>query len=65
VIQVNPTILVDYTTMCAGIVVMHATSYDVFVKGAFLYPLTITIDFWEKTTNDPINILEFFTFSCI
>jgi len=57
VIQVNPTKLMDYcTTMWAGMVVMHATTYDVFVEGAFLYPLTISIDFWEKisynTTHD-------------
>lgn len=48
VIQVNPTKPMDCTTMWVGLVVTHATSYDVFVEGAFLYPLTIAIDFWEK-----------------
>jgi hypothetical protein len=30
--------------------VMHATSYDVLVKGVVLYPLGVTIDFWEEIT---------------
>jgi hypothetical protein len=50
VIQVNPIKPMDYTTMWARMVVTHATPYDVFVKGALLYPLTVAIDFWEKTT---------------
>jgi hypothetical protein len=29
---------------------MHATSYDVLVGGVVLYPLGLTIDFWEETT---------------
>jgi hypothetical protein len=28
--------------------VMHATFYDVLVKGVVLYPLRVTIDFWEE-----------------
>jgi hypothetical protein len=30
--------------------VLHATSYDVLVGGVVLYPLRVTIDFWEETT---------------
>ncbi len=29
--------------------VTHVTSYDVLVEGLVLYPLGITIDFWEET----------------
>jgi hypothetical protein len=28
--------------------VTHVTSYDVLVGGAVLYPLGVTIDFWEE-----------------
>ncbi len=31
-------------------VVTHATSYYVLVEGVVLYPLGVTIDFWEETT---------------
>ncbi len=48
-IQVNPNKIIDYTTMQAQAVVMHATSYDVLVGGVVLYPLKVTIDFWEET----------------
>jgi hypothetical protein len=30
------------------VVVTHATSYDVLVGGAILYPLGVTLDFWEE-----------------
>jgi hypothetical protein len=30
-------------------VVTHATSYDVLVQSVVLYPLGVTIDFWEET----------------
>jgi hypothetical protein len=40
---------VDYITVHAKAVVMQATSYDVLVGGVVLYPLGITLDFWEKT----------------
>jgi hypothetical protein len=33
----------------AKVVVMQATLYDVLVGGAILYPLGITLDFWEDT----------------
>jgi hypothetical protein len=29
--------------------ITHATSYDVLVGGVMLYPLGVTIDFWEET----------------
>ncbi len=29
--------------------VTHATSYDVLVGGVVLYPLGVTIGFWEET----------------
>jgi len=29
-------------------VVTHATSYDVLVGNVVLYPLGVTIDFWEE-----------------
>jgi hypothetical protein len=29
--------------------VTHATSYDVLVRGIILYPLGVTLDFWEET----------------
>ncbi len=29
--------------------VTHAMSYDVLVRGVVLYPLGVTIDFWEET----------------
>jgi len=28
--------------------VTHVTSYDVLVGGVVLYPLRVTIDFWEE-----------------
>jgi hypothetical protein len=31
--------------------VMHVTSYDVMVGVEVLYPLGVTIDFWEKTAD--------------
>jgi hypothetical protein len=30
--------------------VTQATSHDVLVGGAILYPLGLTLDYWEKTT---------------
>jgi hypothetical protein len=27
---------------------MHATSYDILIGGMVLYPLGITLDFWEE-----------------
>ncbi len=30
--------------------VIHVTSYDVLVGGVVLYPIGVTIDFWEETT---------------
>jgi hypothetical protein len=35
--------------MQARTMVMHATSYDVLVKGVVLYPLGVTIDFGKKS----------------
>ncbi len=28
--------------------VMHVMSYDILVRGVVLYPLGVTIDFWEE-----------------
>jgi len=50
VIQVNLVKPIDYTTIHVKAVVMHVTSYDVLVGGAILYPLGVTLDFWEETT---------------
>jgi hypothetical protein len=36
--------------MQAQTVVTHVISYDVLVGGVVLYPLGVTIDFWEETT---------------
>jgi hypothetical protein len=44
VIQVNPNKLVNYIIMQHVVVV----SCDVLVGGMVLYPLGVTIDFWEK-----------------
>ncbi len=49
IIQVNPIKLIDYTIVNVKVVVMQATLYDVPVGGAILYPLGITLDFWEET----------------
>jgi hypothetical protein len=49
-IQVNPNKPTNYTTMQAWAVVTHVMSYDVLVEGLVLYPLGVTIDFWEETT---------------
>jgi hypothetical protein len=49
VIQGNLNKPTNYTTMQAWAVVTHVTSYDVLVEGLVLYPLGITIDFWEET----------------
>ncbi len=48
VIQVNPHRLFNYTTMWAWTMAMHATSYDILIGGMVLYPLGITLDFWEE-----------------
>ncbi len=49
VIQINPNKLINYNIMQAQEVVTHATSYDVLVQSVVLYPLGVTIDFWEET----------------
>jgi len=38
----------DYTTMCAKVVVTHVTSYDILFGGVVPYPLGIMLDFWEE-----------------
>jgi hypothetical protein len=50
VIQVNPNKPTYYIIMRAQIVVTHVMSYDVLVGGVVLYPLGVTINFWEETT---------------
>jgi hypothetical protein len=50
IIHVNPIRLVDYTIVHVKVVVTQATSYDVLIGGAILYPLIITLAFWEETT---------------
>ncbi len=48
-IQVNPNKPTNYIIVRALAIVMHVTSYDVLVGGVVLYPLWVTIDFWEAT----------------
>jgi hypothetical protein len=36
--------------MGGQVVVMHVTSCDMLVGGVVLYPIGVTIDFWEETT---------------
>jgi hypothetical protein len=48
IIQGNPLRPLDYTIVHAKGVVTRATSYDVLVGGAILYPLGITLNFWEE-----------------
>jgi hypothetical protein len=50
VFQINPNKLTYCTIVRAQIVVMHVMSYGVLVRGVVLYPLGVTIDFWEETT---------------
>jgi len=47
-IQVNPNKPTNFITMRAQIVVTHVMSYDVFIGGVVLYPLGVTINFWEE-----------------
>jgi hypothetical protein len=51
VIQVNPTKPIDYTIMWAHAIVTHATSYDVLVGGAILYPLLGNYPLLTKIAN--------------
>ncbi len=42
---------INYITMQAQLArLTHATSYEVLVGGAVLYPLGIIIHFWEEIT---------------
>jgi len=52
VIKVSPNKPIDYITMWARIVVTHVTSYDVSVGSVVLYPLGVTIDFWEEIASN-------------
>jgi hypothetical protein len=47
-IQVNLIRLANYTMVYAKAMAMHATSYDLLVVGTILYPLGVTLDFWEE-----------------
>jgi hypothetical protein len=47
-IQVNLNKLTNFITVRAQVVVTHVMSYDVLVGGVLLYPLGVTIDFWEE-----------------
>jgi hypothetical protein len=38
----------DFTIVHVKVMITHATSYDVLVAGAVLYPLGVTLDFWEE-----------------
>jgi hypothetical protein len=49
VIRVNPNKPTNYTIVRAQTMVTHVTSYDMLVGGVVLYPLGVTIDFWEET----------------
>ncbi len=48
VIQVNPIRPTNYTMAHAKGMVTQVTSYDVLVGGVVLYPLGVTLDFWEE-----------------
>jgi hypothetical protein len=48
-IEVNLNKPTNYTIVQAQTMVTHATSYDMLVGGVVLYPLRVTIDFWEET----------------
>jgi hypothetical protein len=48
-IQINPNKLIDYTIMHARVVVTHVSFYDILIGGMVLYPLRLTIIFWEET----------------
>jgi hypothetical protein len=48
VIQVNINKPTNYTIMWAQVVITHVRSYHVLVGGVVLYPLGVTIDFWEE-----------------
>jgi hypothetical protein len=47
-IQINPNRPSDYIIVQAQEVVTHVTSYDVFIGSVVLYPLFVTIDFWQE-----------------
>jgi len=55
VIQISPNKLVNYNIVQVQVVVTHVTSYDLLVGGVVLYPLGVTIDFWEETTYYYLN----------
>lgn len=46
--QVNPIKPTNYTMAHAKGMVTQVTSYDVLVGGVVLYPLGVTLDFWEE-----------------
>ncbi len=48
VIQINPIRPTNYTMIYAKVVVTQVTSYNVLFKGVVLYPLGVTLDFWEE-----------------
>jgi hypothetical protein len=49
-IQINPNKLIDYTIMHAQVMVTHVSFYDILIGGMVLYPLRVTIIFWEENT---------------
>jgi hypothetical protein len=34
--------------MWAHVVITHVISYDILVEGVVLYPMGVTLDFWEE-----------------
>jgi hypothetical protein len=50
VMQVNPNNPTYYTIVRAQVVITHVTTHDVLVGSVVLYPLHVTINFWEETT---------------
>ncbi len=48
-IQVNLIRPTNYTMVYAKAMATQATSYNLLVVGAILYPLGVTLDFWEET----------------
>ncbi len=55
---VNPTKLADYTIIRAHTMVTQATSHDIFLGGAILYPLGFILDYWEKNHLLPTKMVH-------
>jgi hypothetical protein len=40
--------MANYTILWAWVMVLHVMFNDILVRGVVLYPLGVTIDFWEE-----------------